>query len=230
MELEELKRLMAINEKAVLSRRIDPIGTEYEVVVDALSGIGKVRIGERDLELPGLARHRDIIIKTLAEFKDKEKKNVMPLQYAKSDDIVVMALRPQHFGLQGYAKDVAIPSGKFTAVDNIIPATAGVFTVPDKQIFIITDFVDVVAESPVTAIKVENVDGIPQYAFEVRKELKITDLHLIEMDYPIIADASIDIDALVWSKTAGATVSHELTPFGVWIGYGKAVPALRTET
>jgi len=233
MELEELKRLLSVNEKQVLSRKIDPLGTEYDVVVDALSGIKTVRIGEREFTLPGLDRNQSLIIKTLAEYKEKQKRNVMPLPYAKSDDIVIMGIRPQHFGIQFWEQSVSISATKYTAVSNIIPqgGTTGTrYTVGTDQIFIITDFVDFVADSPVQAIQVADVDGVPQYPFCTFKDVKLSDLHIIELDYPIIADASLDIDALVYSTTAGATVNHCLTPMGVWIGFGKNVPALRTET
>jgi hypothetical protein len=229
MDLEELKRLNAVDAKSILSRSVDPLGTEYDVVKDALAGIKKIRIGYRELTLPGLDRNSELVMKVLAEYKSKEKRNVMPLQYAKSDDIVVSALRPQLFGIQMYIQDVTISANKYTAESNIIPQATGSYSVPTKQIFIITDFVDMVAESPVTAIQAKDVDGVSQFPCEVRKDLKISDLHVIELDYPIIADASLDIDALVVSKTAAATVTHELTPMGVWIGMGKDVPKLRTE-
>lgn len=234
MDPQELKRLMKVDAKSILSGTVEPFGTEYDIVKDALAGMVKVRIANRDIKLPGLVRNMNLIINVLAEFKSKEQRNVMPLAYAKSDDIVIAPLRPQNFGIQSYKKDVTIAAGSYTAEDNIVPQVAGTYTIPDKQIFVITDFVDFAPESPVTAIQVKDVDGESWYPVEVRKELKLSDLHVVELDFPVIADASLDIDALVERTTADTTsaekVSHELTPFGVWIGFGKDIPKLRTET
>ena len=233
MEAQELKRLMGINAKEILSGTIEPFGTEYDIVKDALAGMAKVRIAEREFTLPGFARNMNLIINVLAEFKSKEKRNVMPLVYAKSDDIVIAPLRPQNFGIQIYKKSVTIAAGAYTAVDNVIPQGDGSFKVPEKQIFIITDFIDFAPESPITTIQVKDVDGESWKPVEVRKELKLSDLHIIELDFPIIADKTLDVDVLVERTTpdtsADETVTHELTPFGVWIGYGSDVPALRTE-
>jgi len=234
MDIQELSRLMRVDPRSILSKRVEPFGTEYDIVRDTLAAISKVRIAEREITLPGLVRYRDLIMAVLAEFKDKEKRNIMPLPYAKSDDIVIMALRPEHFGLYTWKKEVTVAATKYTAVDNIIPTGSGKFEVPDDQIFIITDLADFAPESPVTAIQAADVDGERWYPFSVRKDLKLSDLHIIELDFPIVADTTLDLDALVERTTADAsaeeTVSHELTPFGVWIGYGKDVPDLREET
>ena len=234
MDIQELSRLMRVDPRAILNKRIEPFGTEYDIVRDALAAMSKVRIAEREITLPGLTRYRDLIMAVLAEFKDKQKRNVMPLEYAKSDDIVIMALRPEHFGVYTWKKSVTVPSGKYTAVDNIIPTSSGVFEVPDDQIFIITDFVDFASTSPITAMQVADVDGEKWYPFSVRKELKMSDLRIVELDFPIIADTTLDIDVLVERTTpdtsSDETVTHELTPFGVWIGFGRDVPKLREET
>ena len=234
MDIQELSRLMKVDPRAILKKKVEPFGTEYDLVRDTLAAISKVRIAEREITLPGLTRYRDLILAVLAEFRDKEQKNIMPLAYAKSDHIVIMALRPEHFGLYTWKKEVTIAATKYTATDNIIPTSAGVFTVPEKQIFIITDLVDFAPESPVTAIQVADIDGNKHQPFSVRKDLKLSDLHVIELDFPLVADSTLDLDALVERTTADASaeekVTHELTPFGVWIGYGKDVPKLRVET
>jgi len=104
MDIQELSRLMKVDPRSILSKRVEPFGTEYDIVRDTLAAISKVRIAEREITLPGLTRYRDLIMAVLAEFKDKEKRNIMPLPYAKSDDIVIMALRPEHFGLYTWKK------------------------------------------------------------------------------------------------------------------------------
>lgn len=230
MNLGELGRLSKVDAESILSEEIEPLGTEYEVVKDLLNAWATVRFGERDVKLPGFARHIDLMIAALAEYKSKKKRNVRPYPFAKSDDIVIMPLRPQHFGIQIYKKSVTLDTDKYTKIDDIIPQTTGKFSVPSEQVFIITDFVDIEPDSPVQAIQVVDVDGDDWHAISTIKELRVSDLHIIELDYPIIADKSLNIDALVASETAGDTVTHELVPFGVWIGFGSDVPELRTET
>jgi len=216
MELEELKRLQAVNEREILARPVEPLGTEYNVVRDALAGMKTLRISERELKLPGLERHTDLIIKTVAEFKTKKKRNVMPLQFGKTDDIVIEPLRPEVFGLDNY-----LQTGLTVGTYDIIPQTAGTHSIDtDNEIIIITDFVEMQTEPKVTAIQV-TVDGVTQNPLELRKDLKITDLHIYELDYPIIADASLDINGKV--EVAG---DAELTPFGVHICMGHKVPSL----
>jgi hypothetical protein len=51
-------------------------------------------------------------------------------------------------------------------------------------------------------------------------------MQVFEFPHPVIADATLDIDGKVESKTAAATVTTYAFPVGVWIGYGKDVPAL----
>jgi len=213
MDIQELSRLMKVDPRSILSKRVEPFGTEYDIVRDTLAAISKVRIAEREITLPGLTRYRDLIMAVLAEFKDKEKRNIMPLPYAKSDDIVIMALRPEHFGLYTWKKEVTVAATKYTAVDNIIPTGSGKFEVPDDQIFIITDLVDFAPESPVTAIQAVDVDGERWYPFSVRKDLKLSDLHIIELDFPIIADTTLDLDALVERTTEATDLSQDLSPY-----------------
>ncbi len=47
---------------------------------------------DKDFE-ESIKRHPDLILKVLAEFKEKQKRNVQPLMYTKSDDIVIEPLR-----------------------------------------------------------------------------------------------------------------------------------------
>jgi hypothetical protein len=227
MELEELKRLLTIDAKAVLSREVPPLGTEYDIVLHELSKIRTLNISNRTIEIPGLTRNLGLICQVLAEFKDKEKRNVMPLQYAKSDDIVLMQLRPEHIDADlVWEQDVAIAAGEFTDDFHIIPRVAGSFTIPNKQIFIITDIIELYSPPSFTGVRVVDVDGVPQYAIDASLAIKASDLQIFEFPHPVIADATIDIDGKVESKTAGATVTTAATPIGVWIGFGKDVPAL----
>ena len=227
MEIEELKRLLEIDAKAVLSRKVEPFGTEYDIVKHELAKIRTLNISERTFEVPGLTRNLELVCQVLAEFKEKEKRNIMPLQYAKSDDIVLMQLRPEHIAENfTYERDITLAGGKYVGTFNIIPPTSGKLTIPTKQIFIITDIIELSPTAPLTAVQVVDVDGVPQYPIEATLITKATDMQVFEFPHPVIADATLDIDGKVESKTAGATVTTYAFPVGVWIGYGKDVPAL----
>jgi hypothetical protein len=216
MELEELKRLAAVDAKSILSRRVEPLGTEYEVVRDALVGMATLRIGERELKIPGLDRHRELIIKVVAEFKQKKMRNVMPLQFAKADDITLEPLRPETFGLDNWVR-----TGLSVGTVDLIPQTAGTFNLEtDAEIIVITDFCEAKAIPVITAILPE-VDGVKQNPLEMRKDLKISDLHLYELDYPLIADTSLNIDGKV-----EASGDSELFPLGVRICLGRKLSGL----
>jgi len=226
MDIEELKRVSAINAPGILSKRVDPLGTEFNVAEHELAQMRTLRLADRDIVIPGLARSTGLILQVLADFREKERRNVMPLQYAKSDDIVVMQLRPEHIAADlVWEQDVAIAAGEYTDDFNIIPRVAGTFTIPDKQVFIITDVAELYSPPGITALRVVDVDGAPQYSIETRIT-EMTDLQIFELPHPIISDASLDLDGKVESKTAGATVTTKATPIGVWIGFGKDVPAL----
>ncbi|MEM2618769.1 MAG: hypothetical protein QW356_04710 [Candidatus Hadarchaeales archaeon] len=214
--MEELKRLKAVDARRILSRPVDPLGTEYDVVKDALAGMKTLRISERELKIPGLDRHTDLIIAAVAEFKQKKARNVMPLQFAKTDDITVEPLRPEVFGLTTYLRTGLTP-GEY----NIIPTGPGAQTIDtDNELIIITDLVEMQTVPRVTAVQFE-VDGVLQQPIEIRKDVKISDLHIYELDYPIIADAKLDLDGKV--ESAG---DAEITPIGVHIAIGRKIPTL----
>ena len=56
------------------------------------------------------------------------------------------------------------------------------------------------------------------------KEFNASELHIFTFDYPVYVTTTLNLDALVYSHTTGADVTHELTPVGLWIGYGEDVP------
>jgi hypothetical protein len=226
MQLEELRRILGIDEKKLLARRIEPIGTEYEVVRDALVGMKTIRIAERELTLPGLTRNTDLCIKVLADFKDKKKRNVQPLQYAKTDDIVIEPLRPEQFTVNAVTLDnwvqTALAVGERAVLPSVLQDAGGAdraVTVDDDEVFIITDWVEMKPSTIFTALQAE-VDGTPFNPAEMRV-YRMTDLQIHELDFPWIADVSLDVDGKV--ESAG---DSELTPFGVHICLGKLVKSI----
>lgn len=226
MELEELSRILKIDERALLKTRIEPIGTEYDVVRDALVGMKTIRIANRDLTLPGLTRHTDICFKVLADFKDKKKRNVQPLQYAKADDIVIEPLRPEQFTVNAVTLDnweqKALAVGERAVLPSVLQDAGGTDTaisVDDDEVFIITDWVEMKPSTIFTALQAE-VDGTLFNPAELRV-YRMTDLQMHELDFPWIADVSLDVDGKV--EFAG---DSELTPFGVHICLGKLVKSI----
>lgn len=229
MELEELKRLLDVDAESVLSRQVPPLGTEYDVLLHELAKMRTLRIANREIEMPGLTRNLGLICQVMAEFKEKEKRNVMALQYAKSDDIVLMGLRLEHIATNiQVQQDITIAATKFVEIFDILPQVSGVFTVPDKQIFIFTDVIELFSPVSLTGIRIADVDGVPQYALDATLPFKATDLQVFELPHPVIADSTFDIDGKVESPVAAATVTTAPWVVGVWIGYGKDVPALAT--
>jgi len=217
MEIEELERLMEASTRApaVLKRVVYQEKTELDIIKHALALMQTVRIGERELTLPGLKRNIPLILGVLVEFREKKKRNVMPLPFAGADDIAIEHIRPEIFDEDNFEKT-------YTAVgtDHIIPKTTGVYEVDEDEVIIITDLVEMRPDITVTAVQA-TVDEKKMKPAEMRKDLKISDLQMYELEYPWIADVSIDIDAKI-----EYTGTSELTPLGVHIALGKKIPNL----
>jgi len=231
MELEELSRIKAVNAETILSRQVAPLGTEYQVALDALRGMKTIRISNREITLPGLERHTPLILQVLAEFKEKQKRNLMPLAYAKADDVVIEPLRPEQFIagagptlIANWLQD-GLAAGE---IDGILPSVTQVadaattIDVDDDEVFIFTDFIEMKPKVIITAIQGE-IDGTLYKPLDMRLPMNESDLQMYELDYPWICDVSFDIDAKV--EYAG---DSELTPFGVHICLGKLIADLTT--
>jgi hypothetical protein len=230
-----LKRLLKINAPSVLNREVLPsptVGalpqTELDVARDALAGMGVVRIAAREFRLPGLQRHSDVILKALADFKAKKQRNYVPLPFAKADDIVMEPLRPEVFDITGFLKDNWRQAGLAVGIRDIIPdviQTAGIapattFTLDDDELIIITDWVEFQTTPIISALQC-TVDGTTYQPEEIRV-MMMTDLQLHELNWPLIADVNIDINA----KVEFGPLTAELVPFGVHICVGRLLAAL----
>ncbi|MEM1588998.1 MAG: hypothetical protein QXT26_02700 [Thermoproteota archaeon] len=217
MELEELKRLRLVKAKEILSKPVEPLGTEYDVVKDALVGIKSVHLAQRDFRLPGLERHTELVCQVVAEFKEKKKRNVLPLQYAKADDIVVAPIRPEDIGADNWN----VSSAAAGIIHVIKPDGTPLTVDTENQVFVITDVL-IGDPSLITAVQF-TVDGVKQNPIEVRT-LQVgrgDNLGIAELDYPVVADASLLMDV----KAEGA-VTTTVVPFGVHICLGRKLAAL----
>lgn len=234
MELEELKRLLQIDAPPVLDREILPAQpgrppqTEMDVARDTLAGMCIVRISNREYRLPGLTRHSDLVLKALADFKTKKKRNFVALPFAKADDIVMEPLRPEVFNNHAVpiAKDNWAQAGLVVGTEDIIPdaaqilgGAAATFAVDDDELIIITDWVEMQAACILSALQA-NIDGSLLQPEEIRT-MFMTDLQLHELNWPWIADVTLDIDAKV--EFVGTA---ELVPFGVHICLGRLLEGL----
>lgn len=226
MELDELKRINEVNAEAILGRQIAGLNaTEYNMALDALRGMKNIRLSNRVVTLPGLERYTPTILKALADFKANRNRLVMPVMYAKADDIVIEPLRPEQFTANAVTLDNWIQAGLVVGESALLPAIAQagavtVITCDDDELFIFTDFIEMKPAIKITAIQGE-IDGTLHKPLEMRLSMNETDLQMYELDYPWICDVTFDIDAKV--EYAG---DSELTPFGVHICLGKLIAGI----
>jgi len=217
MNLEDLKSYLEYADKAatILGRRIDPIGTELSIVKDVIAEVRTIRISNRDLALPGIKRWENVVIGAVAWFKEKVKKDIMPLPFAKADNLIVEPVyRPHIFGLNNF--QYTTPSS--------VPATVTLLDYSlksDKEIIILTDIVLPDPEPPITEIQI-SVDGVTYKPYSLRKDIKISDLHIYELPFPAIADVSLKIDA----RAEVGDVTSEWLPIGIHVVIGSELKGL----
>jgi hypothetical protein len=196
---------------------------ELDVVNDVVEEVKTLRISNRDLEFNGLKRAHElgIIRGVVAMFKDKTKKNLMPIQYARDDNFIVEPLyRPQIFGLNSFtATTPATVPASFTLLRYDQTSTPA-FQV-DKEIIILTDFVFLDPEPPITELKI-TVDGDTQRPLTFRKDITASDLHIYELPFPVVADVGLRIEAR--AEVANATVTY--LPIGLHIAVAPIVKDL----
>ena len=107
MNLEDLKTYLDYGKKAqvILSRKVDPIGTELDILTDVYSEVKTLRISNRDFEIPGIKRAwtNNIVQGAVAYFREKVKKDIMPAQFAKDDNLIIEPLyRPKIFNMKDF--------------------------------------------------------------------------------------------------------------------------------
>jgi len=214
MNLEDLKTYLDYARKAsaVLGRKIDPIGTELDVLQDVVSEVMTLRLKQREITIPGIERawKQGIIQGAVAYFREKVKKDIMPVQYAKDDNLVIEPLyRPKIFGLNNFTvswSGVTPPA----AVD-IISYDLQV----DKELIILTDIIALDATPAVTEILL-TVDGETQRPVVPRKDWLVTDLHIYELPFPVVADINLRIQGRVETSSGSFTY----LPIGIHVCLG----------
>jgi hypothetical protein len=220
MNLEDLKSLLEWSTKArtILGREIvlrigarAPL-TEYDIVDDVIAEVQVLRLSERDVTIPGITKAKDlgIIHGAVAQFKDKVKKNIMPVQFAKDDDIIVEPLyRPTIFDLTEF---------KATWSGATPPAEVTLFNYElkrDKELIILTDIIGLSPTPAVTELQV-TVDGETQRPLSARKDFLASGVKIFELPFPVVADLSIVLRGRV--ETASGEFNY--LPIGIHIVLG----------
>jgi len=221
MNLEDLKTYLEWAKKAptVLSRKVDPIGTEYEILQDVVAEVRSMKIAQREVDIPGIKRAWDmgIIAGATAYFRDKVKKDIMPAQYAKDDNLIIEPLyRPKIFNMSDFTiswSGVTPPA----AVDLLDPGgTAGAYSLSvDKELIILTDIICLDASPGVHELLL-TVDGETQRPVVPRKDWLATDLHLYELPFPAVSDINLRIQGRV--ETASGSITY--LPIGIHVVLG----------
>ena len=220
MNLEDLRALLEWSTKArsILGREIVPRTgtraplTEYDVVDDVIAEVQTLRLVERDITIPGITKAKDlgVIHGAVAQFKDKVKKNIMPVQFAKDDDIIVEPLyRPAIFGLTEF---------KATWSGATPPAEVTLFSYElkrDRELIILTDIIALNPTPAVTELQFM-VDGEPQRPLSARKDFLAAGVKIFELPFPVVADLSITVKGRV--ETASGEFNY--LPIGVHVVLG----------
>ena len=232
MNLEDLKTYLDYSKKAttILSRTIldipgfEPI-TEYTVLRDAVAEVKKIKIGYREIELPGIKRAWDlgIIQGAVAYFRDKVKKDIMPVQFAKDDNLIIEPLyRPAIFNMTDFTiswSGLTVPA----TIDLLDPGgTGGAYNLTrDEELIILTDLICLDATPAVYEV-MGSVDGEDQRPVVPRKDFLATDLHIYEFPFPLVADLNIRLRGRVES----ATGSFTYLPIGIHVVLGRTMKKL----
>ena len=221
MNIEDLKTYKEYSKKAptILSRRVDPIGTELDILMDVVAEVKNLKIGYRDIEFPGIKRAVDegIVQGAVAAFREKVRKDIMPVQYAKDDNLVIEPLyRPKIFNMTDFTiswSGVTPPA----AIDLLDPGgTAGAYNLQvDKELIILTDIVCLDA-SPAVYELLATVDGDTQRPVVPRKDWLVSDLHVFEFPFPLVADINIRLQGRVESASGSITY----LPIGIHVCLG----------
>lgn len=222
MNLEDLKSYLATSRNAatILSREITPIGTEMAVLQDVVAEVRTLRIANRDMEFPGIKRawEKGIIQGAVAYFRDKVKKDIMPAQYAKDDNLIIEPLyRPKIFNMSDFTISWSGLSTVPNTIDLLDPGgTAGAYSLQtDKELIILTDIVALDATPGVSEI-LATVDGETQRPVVCRKDFLATDLHIFEFPFPLVADINVRLQGRVES----ASGSFTYLPIGIHVVLG----------
>lgn len=196
---------------------LKPYGEEA-VVRQILGDIEEqINVSERNIKLPGLRRHFEMIVGFVANFKDTEMPNRSIKSFARSkdNDIAVGFGRDEVYGVDNWQQ-----TGTSAGSQDILPAS-GTHSLNDEEwAFFTGDFVDLDSDSILTAIQYTSMDGESYNPEDILMSERGTDLQLSEVTAGV-AKETVDIDA----KSAFSG-DLELVPVNVVATKGSNVPTL----
>jgi hypothetical protein len=222
MNLEDLKTYItqyATRARTILGRKVDPVGTEYDILEDVVTEVRKIRLATRDIEIPGITRswNENLIQAAVSYFKEKVKKDIMPLQYAKDDNLIIEPLyRPKIFNMRDFTVTWSGLTPPAT-IDLLTPdGRGGPYNLQvDKELIILTDIIALSPNPAVTELLV-TVDGDPQRPVVARKDFLVSDLRIFEFPFPVVADINLRIQGRV--ETASGSFTY--LPIGIHVVLG----------
>lgn len=243
MNVDWMKRLNRIimedRQKSVLSEPVVEIKnnelSEHQLLLEELNRYATIQTSERDLSLPGLGSetYQNLIAAAVADFKSQQHSSRVykPDYLATIDDIMVVPLRPELFGVDNYQINGLVAGNEVRIVpqEGLGAGDAGVGEVtaagqfkvdPEKVRIIYTDWVEYELDHPITALRYD-VDEDQKEPFDIRKEILTTDMQMIKMPSPEVVRVQHQVMGKV--EFDGDTM---MTPYGVAILLGEDNPDL----
>jgi hypothetical protein len=226
MNLEDLKTYLDYARRAasILGRRVlevpgYPAITELDVLKDVVAEVKRLRLANRDIEIPGIKRAFDlgVIQGAVAYFRDKVKKDIMPVQFAKDDNLIIEPLyRPKIFNMDSFTVTWKVASAP-AVVDLLAPGgTPGPYNLQtDRELIILTDIIALDPKPAVTELLI-TVDGETQRPVVPRKDWLAADVRVFELPFPVIADINLRIQGRVEAPEGTFTY----LPIGVHVVLG----------
>lgn len=222
-----LDRINKIQPEAVLRQEIVPGISELQIAQDAIERARILRTTNGIIELPGLTIWRDTVLKAIADFKENVA-NSQPLNFASrvtANDIGVESLdRPQVWsGLTSF-RQTGLTQGQLLPVLRQGAANSGaaVNLLANKERYIITDVVEFDPAAGVESIRITPDGDNNIQAQAIGKDMRSEGgVRIAPLDFPIIVDSSIKIEARLNQGT-----TDELVPLGIRVFVGTEARAL----
>jgi len=226
VNLEDLKTYLDYARRAptILGRRVlevpgFPAITEMDIVKDVVAEVKRLRFVNRDIEIPGIKRAFDlgVITGAVTYFRDKVKKDIMPVQFAKDDNLVIEPLyRPKIFNMDSFTVSWKVASTP-AIVDLLAPGgTPGAYNLQvDRELIILTDIIALDPKPAVTELLI-TVDGETQRPIVPRKDWLASEVHVFELPFPVVADINLRIQGRVETPEGSFTY----LPIGIHVVLG----------
>ena len=200
--IEEIASIMRDKEKFIsnLLRELWPGYKEIDAIKDLITAWATLRIGYRDVTIPGLIKFLEngLLPAVIGMLKERARAAMfVPPMFATGDQLTIEPLwRPKIFDLNNWEWDLS-GVGAGSKVD-YLPRTSGatITVTREREVYVFTDFMEANDELVVGEIY-GTIDANKIYPVDLRKDIEFTDLHLTQLPAPLIADSTIDLDGTV---------------------------------